>query len=267
MNVSGQAGGSDQEGRDGQDRRDQRDGRGSWGDPGLSGGRGLWGARDSRDGRALSVARMPWAGVVVTVLSLLAMAVIAWALWDSLPELVTTQEARGRRGRVQVPRIVLAGLLPAAVVALAVIMAAASVVAGRLRAWLPPALVSSPRAQAASTNAVFVLLPPFITVLHAGLLLETAGHHVPLPQLMTAAFGLLIAGLGGVLPRLRPAHPDPAGDRVRRAGAVAMMLLGAGCVAGAFLLPALPVAVAAAYAGGGIAGLTILIPRLLPRRR
>jgi hypothetical protein len=230
-------------------------------------GRDGWDGWDGQNGRDEPARRAPWAGVVVTVLSLLAMAAIAWALWDSLPELVTTQEARGRRGRIQVPRIVLAGVLPAAVVALAVIMAAASVVAGRLRAWLPPALVSSPRAQAASTNAVFVLLPPFITVLHAGLLLETAGHHVPLPQLVTAAFGLLIAGLGGVLPRLRPAHPDPAGDRVRRTGAVAMMLLGAGCVAGAFLLPALPVAVGAAYAGGGIAGLTILIPRLWPRRR
>ncbi|MEU8360294.1 hypothetical protein AB0C27_30200 [Nonomuraea sp. NPDC048882] len=224
-------------------------------------------AEAGRDGLDGAVRRVPWAGVVVTVVSLIAMVAIAWALWDSLPELVTTQEARGRRGRIQVPRIVLAAALPAAVVALAVIMALASVVAGRLRAWLPPALVSSPRAQAASTNAVFVLLPPFITVLHTGLLLETAGHHVPLPQVVTAAFGLVIAGLGGVLPRLRPTRPDPAGDRVRRAGAVAMMLLGAGCVAGAFLLPALPVAVAAAYAGGGIAGLTILLARLWPRHR
>ncbi|MEV4174304.1 hypothetical protein [Nonomuraea sp. NPDC049709] len=210
--------------------------------------------------------RAPWPGIMVSLLSLAAMIAISWAVWDSLPELVTTREATPRRAGVRVPRLILAAALPATLVVIGIVMAGATAVADRLRPHLPPLLVASPSRQTRSMNVLFVLLPPFLTVLHGGLLLRTAGHDVPLERGMAVAIGLLLAGLGLALPRISARLPVPGWGRAQRLGGLAMTAVGAGCAAGALFLPPLLVSVAAALAAGVIPSLPALVALARARR-
>ncbi|GAA2898829.1 hypothetical protein [Nonomuraea rubra] len=207
---------------------------------------------------------VPWAGAVVSVLSLIAMVVISRAVYDSLPELVTTRQARPGTAEVRVTRTVLATAAPVALVVLVALMAGSGLVAERLRGLVPPALIGSPAAQARSTNVLLALLPPFLLVLHGGMLLRTAGHDFPLEVTVAVAFGLLIAGLGHALPRIHPLRFVPGAERAQRFGGHLMMAVGGCCAVAAFFLPPMFVSIAAALAAGAISLLMVLVPLARP---
>ncbi|TYB52994.1 hypothetical protein FXF51_50365 [Nonomuraea sp. PA05] len=199
---------------------------------------------------------VPWVGVLVTVLSVLAMAAISRAVYGSLPELVTTRQPRPGQAGVQVPRIVLATAIPVTVVLLGTLMAGLTVAAHRLRRLVPPALLSPSR----STSLILVVLPPFFVVVHGGLLLRTAGHDFPLEVSVTVALGLLIAGLGKARPLIDPLRFVPGVERARHLGGHGLVAVGGCCVVGAFFLPPMLVSVAAAFAAGAVSMLTVLVP-------
>ncbi|MEU4836192.1 hypothetical protein [Streptosporangium sp. NPDC023615] len=200
-------------------------------------------------------ARPPWAGITVSALSLLAMVAIAWAVWDSLPEFVTTREATATRSGIEVPRLVLAAALPATLVVIGVVMTGSTLLGSRLRHRLDPMLVATPSAQTRSMNVLFVVLPLLLLVLQAGLLLRTAGREFPMEQAVAVAFGVLLIGLGNILPKIAPSRiPGGGGGRLvlawqrsQRAGGTAMVVLGIACAVTAFFFPPILVAVVSAF--------------------
>ncbi|MFD0472516.1 hypothetical protein ACFQ0B_32635 [Nonomuraea thailandensis] len=162
-------------------------------------------------------------------------------------------------------RTVLATAVPATLLVLVALMTGSGLVAERLRGLVPPALIASPAAQARSTKALLVLLPPFLLVLHGGLLLRTAGHDFPMEVTVTVALGILVAGLGRALPRLHPLRFVPGAERAQRFGGHLMMAVGGCCAVAAFFLPPMLVSIAAAFAAGAIPLLVLLVP--LARQR
>ncbi|MFI6393152.1 hypothetical protein [Nonomuraea sp. NPDC050540] len=211
----------------------------------------------------LQTARPPWIGIIVSALSLLAMAVVAWRVWDSLPALVNTREATPIRAGVQVPRIVVVTALPGVLVLIAAIMTVSTTLGGRLRHHVDPRLVASPRSQTRSMNVLFVILPLFLLVLHTGLLFKTTDRHFPLEQAVGVAFGVLLASLGNVLPKISPARVSGrfalAWQHSQRAGGAAMVILGIACAIGVFFLPPTIVVVAAALLIAPIYVLMVLL--------
>ncbi|NJP97260.1 hypothetical protein HCN51_48895 [Nonomuraea sp. FMUSA5-5] len=199
---------------------------------------------------------VPWAGVVVTALSLAATVAISFAVYDSLPELVTTREPRPGRMGSQVPRIVLVAAVPLTLVLLGTLMVGRALVADRLRRLVPAALVPRRR----SADLFLVVLPPFFAVVHGGVLLRTAGHAFPLEVTVAVAFGLLIAGLSRARPLLDPLRFVPGVEQARRLGGHGLVAVGGCCAVGAFFLPPMFVAVAAAFAAGAISLLMVLVP-------
>ncbi|WP_049572808.1 hypothetical protein [Nonomuraea sp. SBT364] len=190
----------------------------------------------------------PRTGAVIATLCLAGMLAVSWALWDSLPDPIITREATPGRAGVQVPRLLPAGAMPAVVV----FMAAATAVSARV-GRRAPAIVNTLfnlTPSRAGLNLVFGTVPPFLLVLHAGLLAVTAGYAVPVEQLMATALGLLLIALGRALPRVTPDLPGALAQEwkgAQRPGGLAMTLVGAACAVAAWILPPLPVAVAAAF--------------------
>ncbi|MER6943744.1 hypothetical protein ABT294_06940 [Nonomuraea sp. NPDC000554] len=204
----------------------------------------------------VSAVRPPWAGIVVSVLCTIAMIAIAWAVWDSLPEIVTTRKATATRPGLDMPRLVVAGALPVTLVIIGAAVAGESVLLRRLRHRINPLLVASPRSRARSVNLLFVMLPLLFVVLQTGILLRTAGYDVPLEKAVAVGLGVLLIAVGNLLPKISPSR-IPAGaaghlvlawQRSQRAGGLVMMLLGGACAVGAFFFPPLIVAVASAFA-------------------
>ncbi|MEU4571216.1 hypothetical protein [Nonomuraea sp. NPDC023979] len=188
----------------------------------------------------------PRTGAVIATLSLAAMLAVSWALWDALPELITTREATPDRAGVRVPRLLAAGALPAALVLVVAALGAGVVVGRRAPAVLNTLFTLTP--SRAALSVVLGTLPPFLLVLHTGLLVWTAGYAVPVEQIMAASLGLLLVALGRALPRVTPDLPEaPAREwkRAQRPGGLATTLVGVACAAAAWVLPPLPVAVAA----------------------
>lgn len=183
-----------------------------------------------------------WPGLVVSLACLAAMLVVAWAVWPALPEVITTREPAAARAGVRVPRAVLAAVVPATLLGVAGVLVAI--------------------ARAAATVAL-VLLAPFLLVLHAALLLHTAGYAIPLEHVMAVALGLLLTGLGVALPRLKPPSftwsLTGEWQRAQGPGGIALMVLGAACAGISFLLPPMPVAVvSAALVGAAYLGTVLL---------
>ncbi|MEU0565466.1 hypothetical protein ABZ297_08760 [Nonomuraea sp. NPDC005983] len=201
----------------------------------------------------VSVVRPPWAGIVVSVLCTIVMIAIAWAVWDSLPEIVTTRKATATRPGLGMPRFVVAAALPVTLIIIGAVVAGERVISGRLRHQI---LVASPRSRARSMNVLFVMLPLLFVVLQAGILLRTAGYDVPLEKAVAVALGVLLIAVGNLLPKISPSR-IPAGaaghlmlawQRSQRAGGLLMMLLGVACAVGAFFFSPMIVAVASAFA-------------------
>ncbi|SDM47704.1 hypothetical protein [Nonomuraea jiangxiensis] len=208
--------------------------------------------RVDRDERAV---RPPWAGVVVGFLGLTAMIAIARGLWDALPETVTTRVAAEGRPGVEVSRLVFAGALPAVLVAVGVLVAVAVMVEDRLRGRLPGWFVAPRRVRRRAMNVVFVILPLLLVVLQAGLLARTAGHAFPLERAIGVALGGMLVVVGAALPGIVPdgSGGGPAGRfslawrRSQRPAGAALMLLGAACAVGVFVLPPMWTVVGAAF--------------------
>ena len=153
------------------------------------------------------------------------------------------REATPERDGTRVSRAMFAYSLPAALVFVVAAMVAAMAAGTKVRL---PWQRGRPEA---ALNALLGMLPPFMLALHAGVLARTAGYAIPIEQIMTAAVGLLLIALGLALPRITPEQPGALAREWRRAqrpGGAALALVGAGCLAGAWLLPPLMVAVAAA---------------------
>ncbi|NUW36717.1 hypothetical protein HTZ77_35715 [Nonomuraea sp. SMC257] len=218
----------------------------------------------SDDRRESAGAGVPWAGVVVTVMSVIAMAAIGWAAWDSLPEVVTTRPATPARHGVTVPRLVFVTALPMALAFVGVVVAGGTALADRVFPRTPlsprgpvPArvmvwprgalwLMTPPSVRAGTLNVLFVALPLFLVVLQAGVLLRAAGHDLPLDTVVAVAFGLLLVALGGRLARIGPWYGSAGERRSRRVAAALMTAVGVACAAGAPLFPPLVVAAASA---------------------
>lgn len=213
-------------------------------------------------------APVPWAGIVVAVLSLAAMAVAGWLLWDRLPELVTTREATAERDGTRVPRSVIVAALPAMLVFIGAVMAVSSVLGGRAQRRFDLGTTTAPASRTKAMNALFVLLSPFLAILHVGILLRMADEPFPMERVIAVALGVLLVGLGNVLPKIGPArtsgHPERARivlawQRTQRPGGIAMMLVGALGIAAAFLLPPVAVAMTMAFLVIAVYGLMVLI--------
>lgn len=201
------------------------------------------------------VARTPWAGIAVSALSVVIMVGIGWAMWDSLPDPIVTREATADRAGVALPKLVAVAALPMALLLIAAVMVVATKLGNRLRPLVDPRLVASPDSQTRSMNTLFTLLPLFLIVLQAGFLLSASGSDFPLNRVVAVAFGILLMGLGNLLPKILPAsasrrdtmgHWLLAWQRSQRGGGIAMMLVGAACVVAAFWAPPMWVAVTAA---------------------
>jgi uncharacterized membrane protein len=190
-------------------------------------------------------ARPPWAGIVASAACFLAMITIAYAMWDSLPEYLATREATATRPGVNVPRIVVVGALPAVLLLIGAVMTVSTIVGGRLRDYVDPTLVASPKSQTRSMNVLFVVLPLLLVTLQAGLLSKATHYDFPLQQAVGVAFGILLIGLGNVLPKISSTSISTgstrrlalAWQRSQRTGGVALMLLGVLCVVGSFFVP------------------------------
>ncbi|PZG19771.1 SdpI family protein [Nonomuraea aridisoli] len=213
---------------------------------------------------------VPWAGVVVAALAVVAMTAVGRQLWDVLPDVIETRRATADRPAVHVPKLVMAAAMPMTLVVMGAIVAGAAAVGERLRPRLHPMFVATPAARRRGLNMAFILLSPLLTVVHTGVLLDLAGHAFPMEQAVGVAFGCLVAGVGLALPRLReralmPAWhsvPAPGWDRAQRLGGRALVALGVVCAAGVLVLPPLPVAVVCCLAAGGILMGTVLLPLL-----
>ncbi|MFB9474810.1 hypothetical protein ACFFR3_35405 [Nonomuraea salmonea] len=192
-----------------------------------------------------TAARLPWAGIVASAVGFIVMVAIAWTLWDSLPETIVTREATETRSGVAVPRVVMAFALPGVLIVVGAIMTVSTVIGGRMRHYVDPRLVASPRSQTRSMNVLFVVLPLLLVTLQAGLLSRAAGHEFPLERAVGVAVGIMLIGMGNVLPKISPSRmPDgPNGalalawQRSQRAGGLALMILGAICAVGSFFFP------------------------------
>ncbi|MEU6717415.1 hypothetical protein ABZ897_38620 [Nonomuraea sp. NPDC046802] len=208
-------------------------------------------------------ARPPWVGIVASTAGFLAMIAIAYSMWDSLPEYLATREATPTRPGVTVPRIVIAGALPAVLLLIGAVMTASTIVGGRLRHYVDPTLVASPRSQTRSMNVLFVVLPLLLVTLQAGLLSKAAHHDFPLEQAVGVAFGILLIGLGNVLPKISPSRVSngptgrlaPAWQRSQRVGGIALMFLGVACGVGSFFLPPVLLVVGSALLVAAVYGL------------
>lgn len=204
---------------------------------------------------SVTTTRLPWAGIVVSTLSLIVMAGISWTLWDSLPDPVITRQATPERAGAAVPKLVAAAALPGALLAIAAVMAVATKIGNHLRQHVDPRLVASPASLTRSMNTLFTLLPLFLVVLHAGFLLVTAGHDFPIEHAVAVGFGVLLMGLGNLLPKITMTRASRnntwgrlllAWQSSQRVGGAAMMLLGAACIVAAFIIPPRVAAVTAA---------------------
>ncbi|QBI55199.1 hypothetical protein [Streptomonospora litoralis] len=209
----------------------------------------------------------PWAGIAVAAVSMAAMAAADAALWDRIPEAVTTRESTVHRSAVRVPREVVAAAFPAALALVAALLAMSArvdaVLQRRLHTTPFAGAAPPPRTRTAGANTVLGLLGPFMALLHVGMLMHFAGYAVPVERGAAVAVGVLLVGVGVLVPRLGPpGEPvDPAlkrlaaaWHRVQRPGGFATAALGAGTAAGALVLPPLAVALTAALLVAAVYG-------------
>lgn len=209
----------------------------------------------------LRAARPPWAGVIASAAGLLAMIAIAWALWDSLPEQIVTRQATDDRAGVAVPRLVMAGSLPALLLVVAVLTPVGLAVQRRLARHFPSWLVTQPHVQARAMNMLFVVLPLLFVTLQAVMLGKEAGYDIPVERVLGVVVGVVLIVLGRALPALGSSHAAPDGpigrlitawQRSHREGGLALMIIGAACAAGSLFLPPMLVAVTSALLIGPI---------------
>ncbi|MFC5816109.1 hypothetical protein [Nonomuraea harbinensis] len=219
-------------------------------------------------------ARMPWPGIVASAAGFLAMVAIAYVMWDHLPEYVATREATATRPGVDVPRIVIAGALPAVLLLIGAVMTVSTIIGGRLRHFVDPTLVASPSSQTRTMNVLFSVLPLLLVTLQAGLLSRAARYDFPLEQAVGVAFGILLIGLGNVLPKISPARVASgvtgrwalAWQRSQRTGGVALMVLGTACVAGSFFFPPVLLVVGSALLVAAVYALMAVLAVMRMRR-
>jgi hypothetical protein len=217
---------------------------------------------DIRAAHAPERVEFPWRGLTVSVLALAAMAAVAWEVWPRLAEMVTTGEEAGNRGQAEVSRLVLVLIFPAVTALVAVVTAGVAVIGNSIQAKLGrPIFYHTPRTQTRALNSGLTLAALFFLVAHLALLLTTAGYNVPLEQMIAIAFGVLLMGLGNLLPKLGPARtPESpqlaelalAWHRVQRPGGVAMIGLGMCTIVAALFLAPLAVIAASAFLITGI---------------
>jgi hypothetical protein len=212
--------------------------------------------------------RPPWAGVIVSTAGFLAMIAIAWALWDSLPEHIVTREATDTRAGATVPRLVMAGALPAGLLIVAALTPVGLIVQRRLARHFPPLLIAPPHAQARALNVLFVVLPLLLVTLQAVALAKEAGYDIPVERVMGVALGIVLIILGRALPAMGSSDAVPDGSigrlivawqRSHREGGLALTALGAACAAGSLFLPPLLVGVASALLVGAVFALMAVL--------
>jgi hypothetical protein len=213
---------------------------------------------------------IPWRGLTVSALALAAMAAVAWEVWPRLPEMITTREATADRGLAEASRLLLVLVFPAVTVLLAVVSAGVAVLGNTVQDKLGrPVFYHTPRTQTRALNSGLTLAALFFLVAHLALLLASAGYDVPLEQLIAISFGVLLMGLGNLLPKLGPARtPDTpqlaelalAWHRVQRPGGVAMIGLGISTIVAALFVAPLAVMAASACLITGIYLLMVAAP-------
>ncbi|WP_062429422.1 hypothetical protein [Herbidospora daliensis] len=209
----------------------------------------------------------PWTGIAVSALSVVVMAGVGVALWDSLPDLVVTRDPTPQRAGSAVPKFVAVAATPGVLLVIAAVMVASTKLGNRLKPHVDPRLVASPDAQVRTMNVLFTLLPLFLIVVHTGFLLTAAGHGFPLERAAAVGFGVLLMGLGNVLPKIAPSAvggDDALGrwtlawQRSQRWGGAAMVVLGAVCAVAAFWVPPMLAAVGAAALIAVVFGVMLL---------
>ncbi|GAA4909250.1 hypothetical protein [Streptomonospora salina] len=212
--------------------------------------------------------RPPWRGIVITALCLAAMLAVGWALWDRIPETVTTREAGGGRSGTQVPRLLVAAAFPAALAFIAAVMAVSVRAGTAAQSRLGIGSAPPARTRRWAMDALFSLLSPFLLLLHAATLANFAGYDVAFDRTVGVAVGGLLMGLGNMLPKIGPSRmPSDRGaaalasawQQSQRAGGAVMMAVGAAAAVGALFLPPMPVAIAAALLVIAVYGLMFVL--------
>ncbi|GAB2521436.1 hypothetical protein [Nocardiopsis aegyptia] len=140
--------------------------------------------------------RVPVTGIVCTAVCLLAMAGITWAVWDMLPAVVTTREAKGGRDAVEVPRLLFVSLGPAATVLVAALIVAASPLDRAIERRLGLTVGGDARARARNLNAVLVVMGLLFLAVHCLVIAVGTDAAVPVAPVAAALGGVVLATTG-----------------------------------------------------------------------
>ncbi|KOX17084.1 hypothetical protein ADL05_11045 [Nocardiopsis sp. NRRL B-16309] len=194
--------------------------------------------RDDEEGSSF-----PWAGVLLSVLAVLAMLGVSVALWAELPTRASGDAAFGGDGS-RPPRLLMAAAMPGVTAMIVGSMALGPLLGPALHRGMGLPRHWSGRSDRALMNAFLVLIAVFLLAAHTVLLHEEAGRalFLPLERLLVLFTSGLLVGLGLAVALRR----TPTGnghvvarwwDRARRPVGAAVVVVGAVVASVGSLLP------------------------------
>lgn len=157
------------------------------------------------------------AGLLGTVLFLLAMAATSWIAWDSVPEIVTTREATQQRDATEVPRWLILSAFPAT----GVVIAGLLLLAPKTERFLERRFdlrfgADSTAGKQRALDLTLLLLAALLLALHVLITLLFASAPIPAVPAFLAVLGLFLAGLGAAMPAIGRAMSLPRSPGMRR---------------------------------------------------
>ncbi|WP_289020078.1 hypothetical protein [uncultured Ornithinimicrobium sp.] len=165
--------------------------------------------------------RLPTTGLIACLgIAALMAALSIWAYPSMVPEIVT-REANGRHGENSPGRAFTAAALPITLVGVGVLMALAAKLNPRFLERFPRGAHPNYRNSVRVLNVVLTLVAILLLVMHVGLLALYLDRQFPLESAMVTAVGVVLIGLGVVLPLTRPEgrFTNSTAERARAASA------------------------------------------------
>ena len=151
-----------------------------------------------------TTSRTPRTGFVVCLVIALALLVVSIIAYPHMaPELVTRPAGNGH-GENSPSREFTAFVPPLILVVVAGLIALAPRFNPRFLERFPAGAVANTENSTKVLNCVLVLVGILIAALHLGLIALYMGFNAPLEAIMTTAAGIVVTGLGAVLPWTRP---------------------------------------------------------------
>lgn len=148
--------------------------------------------------------RTPRTGFVICLVIAVAMLIVSWVAYPHMaPELVTRPAGNGH-GENSPSREFTSLALPIALVAVAALVALAPRVNPRFLERFPAGAVANIENSRRVLNTVLILIGVLFAALHLGLVALYLDVNIPLEAIMGSVAGLVVIGLGAVLPWTRP---------------------------------------------------------------